>query len=298
MRGLSTDFPERVLTTPISEGAIAGVASGLALAGFRPIAEVMFGDFLSLCFDQILNHIAKYEAMYAGQATCPVIIRTPSGGHRGYGPTHSQSLEKHFVGIPHLNVVAASLYHDPGAIFAHLLSTSAPALYIEHKLLYPQELMRPANGRLGAAIAGEDASLGALPTITLSYVPRSQCTATVLAYGYQAFLAAQVVEALAMEDETFVELVVPAQIAPIDWAPIERSVLATRSLITIEEGTSGWSWGTEVAATIGHRLFGKLRRPIEVVASAAEVIPSAKAKEREVLVGLPQIRRAVREVAA
>jgi pyruvate/2-oxoglutarate/acetoin dehydrogenase E1 component len=297
-KGLSTDFPSRVLTTPISEGAIAGVAAGLALSGFRPIAEIMFGDFLSLCFDQLLNHIAKYEAMYAGQAACPVIIRTPSGGHRGYGPTHSQSLEKYFVGIPHLNVVAASLYHDPAAVFEQLLSIQKPTLYIEHKLLYPQELAVPAKKRLGAAMAGEDASPGYLPTVTLSYVPRSQCTATVLAYGYQAFLAAQVIEALAMEDEIFVELVVPAQIAPIDWAPIERSVRATGSLITVEEGTSGWSWGSEVAATIGRRLFGELRRPVEIVASAAEVIPSAKSQEREVLTGLPQIRRAVREAAA
>ena len=73
----------------------------------------MFGDFMTLCFDQVVNHIAKYEAMYNGQATCPVIFRVPSGGGRGYGPTHSQSLEKHFLGVPHLRVVAASLFHDP-----------------------------------------------------------------------------------------------------------------------------------------------------------------------------------------
>jgi acetoin:2,6-dichlorophenolindophenol oxidoreductase subunit beta len=73
----------------------------------------MFGDFLTLCFDQVVNHIAKYEAMYNGKVTCPVIIRAPSGGGRGYGPTHSQSLEKHFLGVPHLRVVASSLIHDP-----------------------------------------------------------------------------------------------------------------------------------------------------------------------------------------
>ena len=78
-RGLSTDFPGRVRSTPISEGAIAGLSAGLALSGYRPIAEIMFGDFLTLCFDQIVNHIAKYEAMYNGKVTCPVIIRTPRG---------------------------------------------------------------------------------------------------------------------------------------------------------------------------------------------------------------------------
>ena len=106
-RGLSTAYPERVRTTPVSEGAIAGVAAGAALAGLRPIAEVMFGDFVTLCFDQLVNHIAKYEAMYNGKVTCPVVLRVPSGGHRGYGPTHYQSLEKVLLGVTHQHTVAA-----------------------------------------------------------------------------------------------------------------------------------------------------------------------------------------------
>ncbi len=152
-RGLSTDFPDRVRTTPVSEGAIAGISAGLALAGFRPIAEIMFGDFLTLTFDQVVNHITKYEAMYAGQASCPVVIRSPSGGHRGYGPTHSQSLEKHFLGIPHLKVVAASLVHDPRVIFQGFLDQSSPVLYVEHKLLYPENLTLPSDGRVGGLLA-------------------------------------------------------------------------------------------------------------------------------------------------
>ena len=157
-RGLSTDFPGRVRSTPISEGAIAGLSAGLALSGYRPIAEIMFGDFLTLCFDQIVNHIAKYEAMYNGKVTCPVIIRTPSGGGRGYGPTHSQSLEKHFFGVPHLRVVASSLVHDPAAVLRALLAQDSPVLLIEHKLLYPLHLMLPAGGRIEGDIAEEHVS--------------------------------------------------------------------------------------------------------------------------------------------
>ena len=108
-----TDFPQRVRTTPISEGAIAGISAGLALAGYRPIAEIMFGDFLTLCFDQIVNHIAKYRGDVRRQGDLPGGHPHAMGGRRGYGPTHSQSLEKHFLGIPHLRVVAASLVHDP-----------------------------------------------------------------------------------------------------------------------------------------------------------------------------------------
>lgn len=297
-RGLSTAFPDRVRTTPISEGAIAGVSAGLALAGYRPIAEVMFGDFLTLTFDQVVNHIAKYQAMYNNQATCPVILRAPSGGHRGYGPTHSQSLEKHFLGVPHLRVVAASLYHDPRVLFRDFLSDDSPVLYVEHKLLYPQHLTLPENGMVGDLLASEDGTVGQPPTIRLSAVPTQDCTVTVLAYGYQAALAAKVVERLAMQEEIFAELLVPAQIAPMDWAPVERSVAATGSLVTVEEGTAGWSWGTEAAAEVSRRQFGRLRRPVGVVASEPTVIPSAKAKESRMLVGAGHIETAIREAAA
>ncbi|MFU8875985.1 alpha-ketoacid dehydrogenase subunit beta [Micromonospora sp. SL4-19] len=297
-RGLSTAFPDRVRTMPISEGAIAGISAGLALAGYRPIAEIMFGDFLTLVFDQVVNHIAKYQAMYAGQASCPVVVRAPSGGHRGYGPTHSQSLEKHFLGIPHLRVVAASLVHDPRTVFDEFLSQDSPVLYVEHKLLYPQHLTVPENGRVGDLLAAHDASPGMLPTVCLSAVPREECTVTVLAYGYQAMLAAKVIDRLAVEEEIFAELLIPAQLAPMDWAPVERSVGVTGRLVTVEEGSGGWSWGTEAAATISRRLFRELRSPVDVVASEPTVIPSSKAKESRILVGEGQIEAALRAAAA
>jgi pyruvate/2-oxoglutarate/acetoin dehydrogenase E1 component len=290
-RGLSTAFPARVRSTPISEGAIAGVSAGLALSGYRPIAEIMFGDFLALCFDQIVNHIAKYGPMYDGKASCPVVIRTPSGGGRAYGPTHSQSLEKHFMGVPNLRVVAASLEHDPRAVLAHLIDGDTPALHIEHKLLYPLE----ATGGDGILVAYPEESGTGLPTAALRAVDREDCAATVVAYGYQAELARRVLERLAIEEEIFAELLVPAQIAPMDWAPLEASASVTGSLLTVEEGTAGHSWGTEVAAVMSRRLFGRLRRPVEVLASASDVIPGAPAAESEVLVGERAIEMAIRE---
>jgi acetoin:2,6-dichlorophenolindophenol oxidoreductase subunit beta len=295
-RGLSTDFPTRVRTTPISEGAIAGVSAGLALAGFRPIAEIMFGDFVSLCFDQIANHIAKYGAMYNGGATCPVVIRTPSGGGRGYGPTHSQSLEKHFLGIPHLRVVAGSLWHDPVTLFDGFLADDLPVLHIEHKLLYPLQVA--TNGEATLATIGHDGSRGFPPTVAIRMVAREECSLSVVAYGYQAELARRVLERLAIEEELFAELLVPAQLSPVDWAPLERSVSATGSLLTVEESTGGWSWGTEIASELGCRAFGRLRRAPSVLASARDVIPSAPDREAETLVGERQIEAAVREAAA
>lgn len=295
-RGLSTDFPTRVRTTPVSEAAIAGVSGGLALAGFRPIAEIMFGDFLALCFDQIVNHIAKYGSMYDGAATCPVVIRTPSGGGRGYGPTHSQSLEKHFLGVPHLRVVAGSLWHDPVTVFEKFLADDSPVLHVEHKLLYPLHVA--TDGEPNGAAISQDGSRGFPPTVSIRLVPREECSLTVVAYGYQAELTRRVLERLAIEEELFGELLVPAQLSPIDWAPIERSVAVTGNVLTVEEGPGGWSWGTEVAAELGSRLFGHLRQAPSVLASARDVIPSAPNREAETLVGERQIDQAVREAVA
>ncbi|MGA2010808.1 MAG: transketolase C-terminal domain-containing protein [Solirubrobacteraceae bacterium] len=294
-RGLSTAFPERVRTTPISEAAIAGVAAGLALAGYRPVAEVMFGDFLALCFDQILNHIAKYEAMYDGSVTCPVVIRTPSGGGRGYGPTHSQSIEKHVFGIPHLRVASASLVHDPDEVMRLLLSESTPTIHVEHKLLYALDVIEA--GDLVGATVERSGSGGALSTVAIRSAPRSECRATVVAYGFQAELARRVQMRLALEEEVFVELLIAGQLAPLDLDPILASAGATGSLVTVEEGAAGWSWGTEIAAEAGRRLFGELRRPIDVVASEADVIPSARQREGEVIVGEERIEAAIRAAA-
>ena len=101
-KGLSTKFPDRVLPTPISEAAMIGMAGGMAIGGLRPIVEIMFGDFLTLCADQIINHASKFRYMYNDQVCVPIVIRAPMGGGRGYGPTHSQSIESLFKGVPFL----------------------------------------------------------------------------------------------------------------------------------------------------------------------------------------------------
>ncbi len=136
-RGLSTKFPERVLTTPISEAAIVGVATGMALRGLRPVAEIMFGDFVTLIADQLVNHASKFRWMYNDQVRVPIVVRTPMGGRRGYGPTHSQSLEKMFLGVPGLKVVAPNALGDPAELLAAAIADDDPVLFVEHKCYIP-----------------------------------------------------------------------------------------------------------------------------------------------------------------
>ena len=136
-RGLSSKYPERVLTTPISEAGMVGVASGLAMRGLRPIVEIMFGDFLTLAADQLVNHAAKFRWMYNDQVRLPLIVRTPMGGRRGYGPTHSQTLEKLFFGVPGLRILSPAALGDPAELLFQLITESEdPVLFIENKLLY------------------------------------------------------------------------------------------------------------------------------------------------------------------
>jgi pyruvate/2-oxoglutarate/acetoin dehydrogenase E1 component len=296
-RGLSSDFPARVLSTPVSEAAIAGMAGGLALGGFRPIVEFMFGDFATLAFDQIVNHVAKFGAMYDDQISCPVIFRTPMGGGRSYGPTHSQSLEKVYCGVPGLVVAAASIFQPPTPIFEAFLAQGAPAFFVEHKLMYGQETRFPDDGHCGFLEAEIVRDPGALPTVCLRPVTRGECRVTAIAYGHAAATVVGVAERLAVERELFVEVVIPAQIAPLDWTPIEASAAATGRVVICEEGTSGWSWGAEIAAELQARLFGRLQRPIRRVASDCAIIPSAPTLEHAMLFGAERACAAIRDVA-
>jgi pyruvate/2-oxoglutarate/acetoin dehydrogenase E1 component len=287
-KGLSTAFPDRVLSTPISEGAITGVAAGLALRGMRPIVEIMFGDFLTLACDQIVNHVAKFPGLYGARARAPVVIRTPSGGGRGYGATHSQSLEKMFLGVPELRVVAPSHAHDPGAILAHaVLEAGDPTLFIEHKLLYPMALLDDVE--YVDEISG-------CPTAVLRN-HRGAPDATLICYGGMSRAAVEVLHTLEAE-EIAVTAVLPSSLKPL---PIETLVSVageTGRIVIAEEGTEGFNWGAEVAALLYERLLGRIAAPIKRLAARPQAIPCAEAGERAVLVQPQDIADAIFEVMA
>jgi pyruvate/2-oxoglutarate/acetoin dehydrogenase E1 component len=179
-RGLSTTFPERVLTTPISEAAIIGIATGMALRGLRPVAEIMFGDFVTLISDQLVNHASKFRWMYNDQVHVPMVVRTPMGGRRGYGPTHSQSLEKMFLGVPGLKVVAPNTLGDPASLLEAAIYDGNPVLFIEHKLLYPKSLLDPSKDEMIEFHIEQ--TKDNYPTFTIR--PESESDLTIACYGY------------------------------------------------------------------------------------------------------------------
>jgi 2-oxoisovalerate dehydrogenase E1 component len=271
-RGLSSAFPERVHTTPISEAAILGVANGLALRGLRPVVEIMFGDFVTLIADQIINHAAKFRWMYNDKVRVPLVVRAPMGGRRGYGPTHSQNLEKHFLGVPGLKTIAPNALGNPGDLLRAAIADDDPVLFVEHKLLYTRPLLDPQKDLPDWQITQTG---DPYPTFTLT-IPNYQSQITLATYGYNFELARAAAQTLLMEHEIFCEIVLFSQLSPFELTPLTDSLARTRRLVTVEEGGHTLGWGAEVAARAAEALPG-----IKIARVAARDLPIANAKTLE-----------------
>jgi pyruvate/2-oxoglutarate/acetoin dehydrogenase E1 component len=279
-RGLSTRFPGRVLNTPLSEGGFTGLAAGMALGGAKPVVEMMFGDFATLAFDQLVNFAAKSVTMYGRRLPMPLLVRCPTGGGRGYGPTHSQSLQKHFLGVPHLRVAEASPLHDHAALLPRLLARGEPCLLFEGKTLYPQR-MRDAEFLDGAGLWARVRFDDAPPDVL------------VVTPGGTAGPALDAARALLLERELTCEVVVPFELYPFDPAPLVELAARAGVVVVAEESTPGGTWGADVAAALYERAWGRLRRPVVRLTSADSVIPAARHLEELVLLGEAAIRRGI-----
>src|SRR5262245_1805642 len=240
-QGLSDAYPDRVLTTPISEGGLFGVSAGMALRGLRPVLEIMFGDFMALGLDQVVNGISKFREMYDDQVTVPLVVRAPMGARRGYGPTHSQSLEKLLLGIPNIVVVAASECHDVGALLADAGDAERPVFFIENKLLYGRTIRRPDDGHVGELAVRE--APGPYPALTFSATGFDEGSATIVTYGGMLPIVLDAVTELVLEHEIFCEVVALSQLVPTELDSVLESVARTGALVTAEEGTLTGGFG-------------------------------------------------------
>jgi pyruvate/2-oxoglutarate/acetoin dehydrogenase E1 component len=290
-KGLSSEFPDRVHTTPISEAGFTGLATGMALRGLRPIVSIMFGDFMALTFDQVLNHMVKFATMYGRPLDVPVVIRTPMGGRRGYGATHSQSIEKYFCGVPGLDVYAPSHLHDPGAILAGIATRArSPSLFIENKSLYALPLHTATDAAFVARSDGHG-------TIVVRNFRDGPPDATIVGYGGMAAIVLPLLEDFAHE-EIRLSFVIPAKIAPLDLRLIAEEVRLTGLVLVVEEGTAGFSWGSEVAASIAERCLRELKSPVRRLASKSRIIPCSREGEEDVLLGRKDVESALLELLA
>lgn len=280
-KGLSTSFPEQVLCTPISESAIFGVACGLALRGFRPVVEVMFGDFLTLGMDQIVNHFSPFQDTCAETASMPLVVRVPMGGGRGYGPTHSKSIERILLGVPNIVVVAASQYHDLSCMLKTAVEVDQPVFFIENKQMYAQFNERPVDGWLDMFQCRE--GVGSFPSITLSPVRFESATWTIATYGGCAPLAIRAARMLMLDYEIPCEVVIVGSLQPLDSGVVKDSVNRTGGLITLEEGVPIAGFGAELISVLMPIVWGKLREAPRRIGALPVSIPAAPSLEQHVL---------------
>jgi pyruvate/2-oxoglutarate/acetoin dehydrogenase E1 component len=282
-----------VYSTPISESGIVGIATGMALRGLRPVVEIMFGDFVTLAADQLVNHAAKFHWMYNEQVNVPLTLRTPMGGRRGYGPTHSQTLEKLYLGIPGLRVVAPGPFEqqeqNAGSLLRNvILSNEHPTLFIENKLLYLQPIQRSnADQAISLADSSQDT-----PTYTLEMQGAPAPELTIATYGYMAELARQAMIQLAYEHEIFIDVVAPTSLSPFEPATLIDHAARSGRLLTVEESSLTMGWGAEILARTAEALGPGLKRVGRVAASDTP-IPASGAMEARVLPGVSAIVEAV-----
>jgi pyruvate/2-oxoglutarate/acetoin dehydrogenase E1 component len=281
-RGLLEEFgPQRVRCTPISEATIVGAAVGAALTGMRPVVEIMFMDFVTLAMDPLCNHAAKLRYMYGPQATVPLVIRTPAGGRRCYGATHSQSLEAWFLHVPGLKVVAPATPADAKGLLIAAIRDPDPVLFVEHKTLY-------------ATTGPVDDADTPLP-IGRAAVRRTGRDVTLVAYSYCAELAVEAAAELAAAgiDAEVIDL---RTLVPLDTETILTSVRKTGRVVTVEEGTRTGGVGAEIAARIAEQAYQYLDAPIRRVAAADAPIPFSRPLEEAALPCAADIVRVVREI--
>ena len=260
-RGLVAEFgPGRVRDTPISEQALTGIAIGAAVAGQRPVIEIMFMDFITLAVDQLVNMAAKLHPIYG--RTCPLVVRTPPGGGRGYGATHSQSLERLFTGIPGIKIAAPSNAADASGLLQTAIRDNNPVLLLEHKLLYPQRF---------------EVGDGLPQPIPFGFakVAREGDDLTIVAWSHMAFVAQQAAAQLAAEgiDAEIVDL---RTLAPLDIDTLVESAKRTGRVMVLEEGPKTGGFAAEIAAQIMENAHDYLEKPVRRLAGADFPIPSAK----------------------
>ena len=259
----------------------------------HPIVEIMFGDFLALAADQIVNHASKYGWIYGGDAEVPLVIRTPMGGRRGYGPTHSQTLEPMFLGVPGLTVVSPSHLLEPGELLARSVrEVPGPVLFVENKLLYARRLVPSSGERLGDFFV-RGASESCFPTLRLSLVESGDPYAAIVCYGGNVPLALEAAERLLIDDEVVCDVVVPSMISPLPLDEIAAFTADCQRVVVFEEAPRRGGWGGELVAELAE-LYPAASRTYARVAAPDSPIPSSKSLEDDLLPGVDALVHAVR----
>jgi acetoin:2,6-dichlorophenolindophenol oxidoreductase subunit beta len=281
-KGLYGKFPGRVLDTPISESAYIGAAAGAAASGLRPVAELMFVDFMGVCFDQIFNQAAKFRYMFGGRAETPLVVRAMWGAGIRAASQHSQALYPIFTHIPGLKVVVPATPYDAKGLLIQAIRDDDPVIFLEHKVLYTLEGDVPEEPY--AIPFGE------------AEIVREGSDITVVAIGRMVHLTMQAAEALQQESIS-VEIIDPRTTSPLDEETILESVENTGRLVVVDEANPRCSMATDITARVAQEAFGSLQAAPRMVTAPHTPVPFAPILEDAYVPTAEGIAQAIRETA-
>ncbi len=280
--GMLEEFgPERIVETPISEDAIIGAAAGAAMVGMRPIAEMMFMDFILLAMEPLVNQAAKARYMFGGKATVPMVVRMPGGSGTGAAAQHSQSLETILMHIPGIKVVAPSTPYDAKGLLVSSIRDANPICFVEHKLLYKTK----------GEVPDEEYTI----PLGVADIKREGTDITVVASGIMVHKSLEAAETLA-EEGISVEVVDPRTLRPLDVETISKSVKKTGRLLVVHEAVKTAGWAGEVMASVSETpAWDYLDAPMRRLAGKDVPIPYNRELEEA---AVPQVKDIVEEIRA
>ena len=280
-KGLHTKYGDRVMDTPITESAFIGAAIGAATSGLRPIAELMFIDFMGVCFDQIFNQAAKFRYMFGGKAQTPVVIRTMIGAGFRAAAQHSQGLYPIFTHIPGLKVVVPSNPYDAKGLLTQAIRDNDPVIFCEHKVLYelegdlPEESYTIPFGEANFVREGDDVTL--------------------VAIGRMVHMASEAAKSLA-KDGIDCEIVDPRSTSPLDEDSILESVEKTGRLVVVDEASPRCGMATDISALVAAKGFSSLKAPIQMVTPPHTPVPFSDVLEDLYIPNAEKVEAAVRTI--
>jgi len=278
--GLTEKYGEhRIRATPISEQAIMGACVGAALTGFRPIAEIMLMNFVTVCMDQIVNHAAKLRFMSGGQTNVPLVIRTTTGVGVGFGGQHSDMLEAWFAHVPGLKIVTPSNAADAQGLMRAAIACNDPVIFIENILCYGLQSDDPGANHvvpLGKAAVAQEGS-----------------DVSIVTYGRTVLDALEVAGQL-KDEGISAEVVDLRTIAPFDEETVLASVKKTGRAIVLHEAVKAFGTGAEISARINEKLFGQLKAPVARIGGAFSAVPMANVLEQAWIPNKDEIKEAAR----
>lgn len=234
-KGLSSKYPKQIYQMPISEATITGIGTGLMLKKHNVISEIMFGDFLTLCTDQIINGISKFMDLHQDKSLIgKYILRTPMGGYRGYGPTHSQSLESIFFNVPNISIFSPNIFSKPENLLDKIFISENFSLFIEHKVSYPKKIIFNERNNFHLKISNFDF----LDTIDIFDTKPDYI---ILTYGHTSEVAVDTIIELFLKEEIKGRVISLKKLKPIDYNFIE--FIQAEKIVILEEGISEYGWG-------------------------------------------------------